>query len=152
MNRLAGAHGTTLETTPSISPAGTAPAPSKAACPARWRWPRTRRAGTWPSPGRPARSVGAACRHSRSKPRPARAGSLFGKRPGHHRNAGRPWSRSPIVSANIPRRRSRTMSPTAMSPITVVPPCRRLPYCCWAAATSFRSTASRARPATAIWE
>ena len=33
--------------TPSMSPAGTAPVPSKAAYPARWRWPKTRPAELW---------------------------------------------------------------------------------------------------------
>ena len=34
---------------PPESPAGIAPAPSGAACPARWRWPETHPARLWPS-------------------------------------------------------------------------------------------------------
>ena len=79
--------------TPSVSPAGTAPAPSGAACPARWRYPWTRPAGTWLWPGRLLPFVLSlskgleACRRSRSRSRPVRGDSLhFGRRPGRPRS------------------------------------------------------------------
>ena len=83
--------------TPLKSSAGTAPAPSTAACPVRWRWPGTRPAEAWPSPCLLARSAGAGRRRSRSRSRPARAGvRTCGRKQGSPRNGllpspGCPW-------------------------------------------------------------
>ena len=51
----------------SISPVGTAPTPSRGACPDRWRWPATRPAGTWIWPGRRPRPGHAKRRRSHSR-------------------------------------------------------------------------------------